>query len=287
MSTTTERETVQWRVRIAPRSSTLDVHGAAMLRDIHELGLPHVENVAASRLFLLQGPIGETTVEQIGSALLVDPVTEVLDFRQGGDDDMLPGQDFDACVEVRLKGGVMDTVAASTLAALADMGIATDGLAVATARVYQIKGVKSPDELDFVARRLLFNDCIEEVYFTGLGRHDARPNRLPTAPQREFKLEHVPIRALSDAQLQKLSRDGHLFLSLEEMRTIQEYYRKQDRDPTDLELETFAQTWSEHCVHKTLKSAVRYEGAPMPVTSAADQKPKPPSPVGLSATSVS
>jgi phosphoribosylformylglycinamidine synthase len=32
------------------------------------------------------------------------------------------------------------------------------------------------------------------------------------------------------------------------------------RDPTDLELETLAQTWSEHCVHKTLKSAVDYVG---------------------------
>jgi len=67
------------------------------------------------------------------------------------------------------------------------------------------------------------------------------------------------MRTLSDAQLTKLSREAHLFLSLAEMKAIQDYYRKQGGEPTDIELETLAQTWSEHCVHKTLKSAVDLE----------------------------
>ena len=33
-------------------------------------------------------------------------------------------------------------------------------------------------------------------------------------------------------------------------------FRSSNREPTDIELETIAQTWSEHCVHKTLKSSV-------------------------------
>src|SRR5204862_2318338 len=75
----------------------------------------------------------------------------------------------------------------------------------------------------------------------------------------EFKLIHVALRELSDEQLNKLSRETHLFLSLQEMHAIQSYYREQQRDPTDIELETLAQTWSEHCVHKTLKSPVDLE----------------------------
>jgi phosphoribosylformylglycinamidine synthase len=59
--------------------------------------------------------------------------------------------------------------------------------------------------------------------------------------------------------LAKLSREGHLFLSLAEMKAMQDYFREQRREPTDIELETLAQTWSEHCVHKTLKSAVDVE----------------------------
>ncbi len=51
-----------------------------------------------------------------------------------------------------------------------------------------------------------------------------------------------------------------LALSLEEMRAIQRYYRSINREPTDVELETFAQTWSEHCVHKTFKGIITYDG---------------------------
>jgi phosphoribosylformylglycinamidine synthase len=35
-------------------------------------------------------------------------------------------------------------------------------------------------------------------------------------------------------------------LDLAEMQAIQEYYRPEGRDPTDVEFETIAQTWSEH-----------------------------------------
>jgi phosphoribosylformylglycinamidine synthase len=53
-----------------------------------------------------------------------------------------------------------------------------------------------------------------------------------------------------------LSKDKDLFLNLVEMQTIQKHYQQLGREPTDVELETIAQTWSEHCVHKTLKSSV-------------------------------
>ncbi len=45
------------------------------------------------------------------------------------------------------------------------------------------------------------------------------------------------------------------------MQTIQQYFRELGRDPTDIELETLAQTWSEHCSHKTLAGRIRYRGA--------------------------
>src|SRR5204862_2856444 len=75
----------------------------------------------------------------------------------------------------------------------------------------------------------------------------------------EFNHHRIDILKLSDDQLLKLSREAHLFLSLAEMKAIQDYFQKQNRQPTDIELETLAQTWSEHCVHKTLKSSVDLE----------------------------
>src|SRR3989344_4978589 len=51
-----------------------------------------------------------------------------------------------------------------------------------------------------------------------------------------------------------------LFLSLEEMRVIRQYFEKIKKDPTDCELETLAQTWSEHSGHKTFKSEIIVDG---------------------------
>ncbi len=58
----------------------------------------------------------------------------------------------------------------------------------------------------------------------------------------------------------KLSRDGQLSLNLAEMQAIQAHFREPGRDPTDVELETLAQTWSEHCSHKTLKGRIEFDG---------------------------
>lgn len=68
----------------------------------------------------------------------------------------------------------------------------------------------------------------------------------------------IKIRQLSDEQLVELSKKGLLSLTLEEMKRIQKYFSNEGRDPTDLELEMIAQTWSEHCFHKTFKSKIQY-----------------------------
>ena len=61
---------------------------------------------------------------------------------------------------------------------------------------------------------------------------------------------------MDDAALMELSK-GRFWLNLEEMKIIQDYFRKLGRQPTDVELETLAQTWSEHCIHKTFKSKIK------------------------------
>ena len=73
------------------------------------------------------------------------------------------------------------------------------------------------------------------------------------------KARPVTIAGLSDKELIKLSQENVLSLSLEEMKAVQDYFKKKGRNPTDLELETVAQTWSEHCKHKTLTGIVEYQ----------------------------
>src|SRR5665213_3548854 len=122
---------------------------------------------------------------------------------------------------------------------------------VRTGRAYLFAGDVTRERLQQIASRVLANGVIESIHFDAFV-----PERFETGHETPFKLRHVPLRELTDEQLTKLSREGHLFLSLAEMKAVQTYFREQNREPTDIELETLAQTWSEHCVHKTLKSAV-------------------------------
>jgi phosphoribosylformylglycinamidine synthase len=45
-------------------------------------------------------------------------------------------------------------------------------------------------------------------------------------------------------------------LDLAELSAIADHFRKAGRAPTDVELETLAQTWSEHCAHKTFRARI-------------------------------
>jgi len=68
--------------------------------------------------------------------------------------------------------------------------------------------------------------------------------------------ETISILNCNDDDLIKISQKRTLSLNITEMKTIQEYYKKINREPTDIELETLAQTWSEHCKHKVFNSAI-------------------------------
>ncbi len=66
--------------------------------------------------------------------------------------------------------------------------------------------------------------------------------------------------ALYEAALEKASDELALGLSLEEMKNIQAYFKGEGRNPTDVELQTISQTWSEHCYHKTFKGKIVLDG---------------------------
>ena len=71
-------------------------------------------------------------------------------------------------------------------------------------------------------------------------------------------VKEIEILNADDAELMRISREGTLSLNLNEMHAIQSHFEGLGRNPTDVEIETIAQTWSEHCVHKTFKSIIDY-----------------------------
>jgi len=75
-----------------------------------------------------------------------------------------------------------------------------------------------------------------------------------------MNVKQIDILTANDDELMRISERGLLSLNLAEMKAIQDYFTSLGRNPTDVELETIAQTWSEHCVHKTFRGLIEYSG---------------------------
>lgn len=237
-----------YRIEIHPKDPGDDPVGSSTRGAILENHLAASPGpVHAARLYLIESSLDEATITRIADELLADPVNQR--FTLGS----TPVADGSALAEVHYLPGVMDPVADSTADAIREMLDAPDlDLLIRTGYRYDLENV-TRDEAATIANRLLANTVIQRI------THEPyHPESFPHGQPYQLHLTHVPIRDLTDDELKKLSREGHLFLSLEEMQAVQRYYREAEREPTDIELETLAQTWSEHCVHKTLKSNVSY-----------------------------
>jgi phosphoribosylformylglycinamidine synthase II len=236
-----------WEIEVQLTEHARDVHGEEVLHQIRDLGIRSVTAVESVRLFYLNTSVSSADVQRIAAELLTDPVVE----RYRLSDGKRKRKDPRPAVVVRRKPGVMDPVATSTLQAIADMDI--PARRCRTARKYYFSGKPKRAELETIARAVLANPCIEDIAFK-----DDVSGVFRDAPPYRFQTIAVPLAEADDARLQKISREGGLFLNVREMRAIQEHFKSLGRDPTDVELETLAQTWSEHCVHKTLRGIIRF-----------------------------
>jgi phosphoribosylformylglycinamidine synthase II len=199
----------------------------------------------SARGFILAGNLTEAAIVQFASDVLSDPLTELCTVRSLG------SNTADPAFTVLLKPGVMDPVSESVETIARDLGMPFDRVRTFR-RYYGPASIQSQDR-DVLFRKVLANDAIERVVSGHL-----EPGQFQAGQAYSFRPITVPIRNLSGDQLTRLSKDSQLALSLDEMTTIQSHFRGLDRDPSDVELETIAQTWSEHCSHKTLKGTVTY-----------------------------
>ncbi len=200
---------------------------------------------ASARGFLLEGELSEQQAARLAADLLVDPLVETETLRPIG----APASEV--VYTVVLKPGVMDPVSESVLKAARDLGVPVEQ--VRTFRRYFGSAETTAADRELLFRKVLANDAIEQVVVGPL-----TASHLAVGKPYEFRLVTVPLRELDDAGLMRVSKQGVLALSIEEMKTIQAHFREVGRDPTDVELESLAQTWSEHCSHKTLKGTIDY-----------------------------
>jgi len=220
-----------------------------MLADAKAIGLKTVRKIERELLYFLEGRLSAEERETLRARLLTDPLTQVGAWREKAAKS--PAGAF--VIEVALRPGVTDPVAMEIVRCAELLGV--EGLQrAATGTRYIIRGTLTPASRTTLARKLLANDVIQRYAFGAI-----QPV-FPHPAESSGEVEILPIRTLDDKGLAKLSLARRAALDLDEMRAIQEYFREENRDPTDVEIEMIAQTWSEHCGHKTFKAEIEVEG---------------------------
>lgn len=243
------------RIEVRVKSGHVDPRARAVARELVAAGfaggdLGSIEPRFA-KVYLIEGDISAEQANAVAQKLLTDPVVE----------DAIIGvaatPSSNVTIEIHPLPGVMDPAAESVAEGICTL-LDVKGVRVSTGQRYDCKLFRDGDDtrLEEFAKRSLANPIVHQI-----SRGAWVPASLPSGHEYKLQLRSIPIRGLSQAELIVLSREAHLFLSPEEMEGIQKYYITLGREPTDIELETLAQTWSEHCVHKTLKSKVKYRPA--------------------------
>jgi phosphoribosylformylglycinamidine synthase len=254
------------RIEIGTRPGFADSRGLSVARKIREhLGI-QVGSVRTRDVYLIEPALPEADARRVAEEF-AGPVV-----RRGAVGRLEDGP-FDVAVAVGYKPGVTDPVGKSARVAIEDLlgRSLGDQAAVYTSRLYLLGGASRGDA-ERIARGLLANEVIERVSVRTRAEWEAAPPDLEVPRVAEHPprpVETVRLEGLDDAALLRLSKERLLALTVEEMRAIRDFARGAASDPrraaaglgpdpTDVELECLAQTWSEHCKHKIMNATISH-----------------------------
>lgn len=246
-----------FRIEVSPRLEASGANGRSYVQAAHQLGFTALDHCRAIRLYFIQGRLSYDEACYLGRQLLADPVAEEVEIQkwppQPSPASSSPSPSPHA-IEVTLLPGVTDPPADNLVRAAHLLGI--EGVQrAATGQRYLLQGDLGDATLQQLASELFANPVIQRFTVN-------RPITPPFFPyqQADDTVETIAVRTADDKILQQISATRRLALNLAEMQAIRAYYQQEEREPTDVELETLAQTWSEHCVHKTFKAVIEYSG---------------------------
>ena len=226
------------RIEVRLKKHQPDARGLGLVKDIHDLGITSISYVRVADIYWLDAELAQDQLELICSRLLADPVTQEYWYGESLhlEDETDPNRHS---IEVAYNAGVTDPIEATIRKALNDLGV-TGVRAIKTARRYLIDGRLDTSQLEAISSKLLVNPIIQHTV-------SDEPSGFPENPRYRFALKEIDLN-------QAVQQFG---FSDDELKAITAYFLEQGRNPTDAEMETLAQTWSEHCVHKTFKARIR------------------------------
>src|SRR5262249_22749292 len=133
----------------------------------------------------------------------------------------------------------------------------SDNFQVYTSKIFFTKDASL--EVAHANALALYNPLIERAYIAPVKSGEVKlPNETPKVSLSKRKPVISVSLDVSDEELVKIGKEGikegterrgPLALNLASMHAIKTYFERLGRNPTDIELESLAQTWSEHCKH--------------------------------------
>ncbi len=241
---------------------------ATRQRLAEDLGI-RVDDVHVLDVYTINARLDDEELERVRAELFTDPIIH----DSTANASLATGYDY--VIEVGFRPGVTDNVGKSAAEGVADtLGRSlAPGEAVYKSTLYAIKGDVSAQDCERIARDALANELIERWVVKSRDDMKALDGKslldLPLVTQQSRPEVHRVDLEIPDDQLVQLSRDKMFALELHEMKAIQAYYRDPavraartraglSAEPTDIELEILAQTWSEHCKHKIFNALIEY-----------------------------
>ena len=210
--------------------------------------------IRLAECFTIDAKLENKQIEK-AKILLANPLTQTAQTNQPD------AKKFTYAIEVSFLPGVTDNIGNTVKETLVDGAKVKfkPGQHVYSSQVVFISGKVSRGDLNKIALSL-HNPLIQRVIMTGFDDFKKQGLGL-NIPRVKIKASAKLVKInlnVADAELVKLGklgilaageRQGPLALSLDELKGIRNYFNQLKRQPTDVELETLAQTWSEHCKH--------------------------------------
>jgi len=217
-----------------------DPEAARVLAAAGFLSIGRLERCEITRIYNIRGELTAGQVDRLCTELLADPVVDRWNIGHSAP--------RGKAIEIGVQPGVTDTDARELERAAAELGLGA--IEVATAVRYDLIGHISAAEMERLVDRELVNHTVEHW------SNDVLPPEFASSSALDLTVDTVRLDGLDDTALVALSRSRVWSLDLPEMKTIRAHFEAEGRSPTDAEMETLAQTWSEHCVHKTFRAAI-------------------------------
>jgi len=255
------------RIEVFTKEHFTDSIGNEIASEVEHVGITSVDEIRMVQVYLVEGDLSGEDIERICSELLIDGLTQdyiCIDGPPNQPDGEQAGKikygtkwqgNNVHTIEVTRKRGVMDPVDSTVVKGIKDLGLIARS--VKTAKRFLIAGKITTDQLETIASKVLANKIIEDVFIDKDNLFYEGKNE---TVDYVFHKQELDILDADDEQLLEISEKGQMYLTVEEMKAVQKYFVTLGRKPTDVELETVAQTWSEHCMHKTFKGIIDYNG---------------------------